>query len=103
MKTRLVSVVMIQTFENQSLMKILNQTCFQRNFETFKNLSAQLMTNFKISGKDYQVILRNNIGRQMEELTGFNPFVSKKHIEKHLKQDAQSDISLTGQGPLMTS
>ena len=69
----------------QSNFKAINQIVFQNNKKRFTDLSAQTLSCFNISRKDYQNILRNNIGKEIEEIIGCNPFVSRKKAEENLK------------------
>ena len=48
------------------------------------------MTHLDISRRDYHLILRTSVGKQTEDITDFNPFVSKVLMEENLKGKSES-------------
>ena len=69
---------------DQTLLYTLNKKVFKESYDSFVLFSAGIVTNFSISQKQYQQVLNNNLGKQLEQLIGINPFVSKAELVKSL-------------------
>ena len=70
--------------DNGNLIKECNKAFFDKNKTVFDKMSTEIVTNFEISRRDYQNVLRNTIGKTMQETIGFNPYVPKAMMEKGL-------------------
>ena len=72
-----------------SVVKDINIVQITSEKKFFKDLSAQTQV-LKSAEKGSQLVLRNNVGSQMGEIIGFNPFVTKKKVEKPLQAKSES-------------
>ena len=71
--------------EDGDFMKECNKKFYGKNRTVFDKMSTEIVTNFEISRRDYQTILRNTIGKTVQETIGFNPYVSKVKMEEGLQ------------------
>ena len=77
-------------FDSQLLRVLNNNLCQSENVQKkFCKLSAELVTSLDISRKAYQLLVRNSIGQQIQNVLHVNPFVPKWLMEKELKQKSE--------------
>ena len=67
--------------------------CFENrsasNNPKLVKVSVDLVTSLDVSRRDYQLVLRNSIGKQIEDVIKINPFVPRYIMERNLKQRSE--------------
>ena len=77
-------------FDSQLLRVLNNNLCQSEEVQKkFCKLSAELVTSLDISRKDYQLLVRNSIRQQIQNVLNVNPFVPKWLMDKELKQKSE--------------
>ena len=81
-------------FVKSTLMPVI----FKKNFNHFVQFAAELVSNFDIGYTKYQNIVRNQLGKELEEVFGINITVPKDDMCEKLKvqkEALQESLSLT--------
>lgn len=73
----------------EQLASLINQVKHE-NYDKFVNFSTNVASNFNISQSSYQNVLRNNFGKDLEEVLGTNIFVPKGDMVDHLNNTKAS-------------
>ena len=71
---------------------------FKKNFNHFLQFAAELVSNFDIGYTKYQNIVRNQLGKELEQVFGINIMVPKDDMgekPKEQKEALQESLSLT--------
>ena len=71
---------------------------FKKNFNHFVQFAAELVSNFDIGYTKYQNIVRNQLGKELEQVFGANIMVLKDDMCEKLKvqkEALQESLSLT--------
>ena len=74
---------------NQDVIKSAVQNISANYPKEFAKISSDIVTHLDLSRRDYQLILRNSVGKQIENITGCNPFVPRKVMEDDLKEKSK--------------
>ena len=83
-------IFQVNSLEPHLLRVLNNNLCQSEDVQKkFCKLSAELVTSLGISLKDNQLLVRNSIGQQIQNVLNVNPFVSEWLMEKELKQKSE--------------
>ena len=57
--------------------------------QIFAKNSSDIVTHLDLSRRDYQLILGNSVGKQIEDIVGCNPFMSRHLMERNLREKSK--------------
>ena len=80
----------LSQISNDNLLKAAIKQLGEKSLKPFAKISADIVIHLDISRRDYHLILRTSVGKQIEDIIGFNPFVSKVLMEESLKEKSES-------------
>ena len=72
-----------------SLLKLSVKQISEKFSNDLAKNSYDIVTHLDLSRRDYQLILRNSVGKQIEDIVGCNPFVSRHLMEQNLREKSK--------------
>ena len=74
---------------SHSLLKLSVKQISEKFSNDLAKISSDIVTHLDLSRRDYQLILRNSVGKQIEDIVGCNPFVSRHLMEQNLREKSK--------------
>ena len=67
---------------SHGLLKLSVKQISEKFSNNLSKYSSDIVTHLDLSRRDYQLILGNSVGKQIEDIVGCNPFMSRHLMER---------------------